>query len=129
MYIESLYANQVSDLFKPIMKITVICIIEFKCLYTQAWGSNFKLSNFFANYRKSRRKGKDRRKAQNSTPELRNKSQTPSFNLHRPRSLPSQRSIRDLDTEREQSLRTLNRPRSLPSQRSIRDLDTERTES
>ena len=52
-----------------------------------------------------RNKQKDRRKAQNSAPELRNKSQTPSFNLHKPRSLPSGRSIRDLDREREQSLR------------------------
>ncbi|KAL0692876.1 hypothetical protein Bca4012_060056 [Brassica carinata] len=48
---------------------------------------------------------KDRRKAQNSAPELRNKSQTPPFNLQRPRSLPSQPSIRDLYTEREQSPR------------------------
>ncbi|KAF3540746.1 hypothetical protein F2Q69_00024085 [Brassica cretica] len=52
-----------------------------------------------------RNQQKDRRKAQNSAPGQRNKSETPSFNLHRPRSLPSGRSIRDLDREREQSLR------------------------
>ncbi|CAH8353724.1 unnamed protein product [Eruca vesicaria subsp. sativa] len=52
-----------------------------------------------------RNQQKDRIKAQKSAPELRNQSETRSFDLHRPRSFPSARSIRDLETEREQSLR------------------------
>ncbi|CAN8267210.1 unnamed protein product [Cochlearia groenlandica] len=55
------------------------------------------------NHQKDRRKGKEL--LQNSAPELRNQSATSSFNLQTPRSLPSPRSIRDLYTEREQSLK------------------------
>ncbi|KAJ4901432.1 putative receptor-like protein kinase [Raphanus sativus] len=58
---------------------------------------------------KTRNQNKDKRKgkeiAQNSAPELRNQSETLSFNLQTPRSLPSPRSIRDLYTERENNLR------------------------
>ncbi|CAN6802480.1 hypothetical protein Bca4012_078166 [Brassica carinata] len=52
---------------------------------------------------KDKRKGKEL--ARNSAPELRNQSETLSFNLQTPRSLPSPRSIRDLYTERENNLR------------------------
>ncbi|KAH0924141.1 hypothetical protein HID58_024159 [Brassica napus] len=52
---------------------------------------------------KDKRKGKEI--ARNSAPELRNQSETLSFNLQTPRSLPSPRSIRDLYTEREHNLR------------------------
>lgn len=55
------------------------------------------------NKKKDRRKGKEL--LQNSAPELRNRSETSSFNLQTPRSLPSPRSIKDLYTEREQNLR------------------------
>ncbi|CAG7862001.1 unnamed protein product [Brassica rapa] len=55
------------------------------------------------NQQKDKRKGKEI--AQNSAPELRNQSETSSFNLQTPRSLPSPRSIRDLYTEREKNLR------------------------
>ncbi|KAJ0240606.1 serine/threonine-protein kinase PBL19 [Hirschfeldia incana] len=55
------------------------------------------------NQQKDKRKGKEI--AQNSAPELRNQSETLSFNLQTPRSLPSPRSIRDLYTERENNLR------------------------
>ncbi|XP_010481378.1 PREDICTED: probable receptor-like protein kinase At5g47070 [Camelina sativa] len=53
--------------------------------------------------KKNRRKGKEL--LQNSAPELTNRSETQSFNLQTPRSLPSPRSIKDLYTEREQNLR------------------------
>ncbi|CAA7026171.1 unnamed protein product [Microthlaspi erraticum] len=52
------------------------------------------------NSKKTKRKGKE---TQNSAPEL--TTETSSFNLQTPRSLPSPRSIRDLYTEREQNLR------------------------
>ncbi|CAH2046112.1 unnamed protein product [Thlaspi arvense] len=56
-----------------------------------------------SNNKKTKRKGKELR---NSAPELTtNRSETSSFNLQTPRSLPSPRSIRDLYTEREQNLR------------------------
>ena len=55
------------------------------------------------NQQKDKRKGKEI--AQNSAPELRNQSETSSFNLQTPRSLPSPRSIRDLYTDREKNLR------------------------
>ncbi|KAG2261808.1 hypothetical protein Bca4012_013517 [Brassica carinata] len=55
------------------------------------------------NQRKDKRKGKEI--ARNSAPELRNQSETLSFNLQTPRSLPSPRSIRDLYTERDNNLR------------------------
>lgn len=56
------------------------------------------------NQHKDRRKGKE--VLRNSAPELTtNRSETSSFNLQTPRSLPSPRSIRDLYTEREQNLR------------------------
>ncbi|KAL1213960.1 putative serine/threonine-protein kinase PBL19 [Cardamine amara subsp. amara] len=55
------------------------------------------------NKKRSKRKGKEL--LQNSAPELTNRSETSSFNLQTPRSLPSPRSITDLYTEREQNLR------------------------
>ncbi|KFK31404.1 hypothetical protein AALP_AA6G107700 [Arabis alpina] len=56
------------------------------------------------NQHKDRSKGKEL--LQNSAPELStNRSETSSFNLQTPRSLPSPRSIKDLYTEREQNLR------------------------
>lgn len=55
------------------------------------------------NNKKNKRKGKEL--LQNSAPELTNRSETSSFNLQTPRSLPSPRSIKDLYTEREQNLR------------------------
>ncbi|KAF8108447.1 hypothetical protein N665_0109s0067 [Sinapis alba] len=55
------------------------------------------------NQRNDKRKGK--KIARNSAPELRNQSETLSFNLQTPRSLPSPRSIRDLYTERDNNLR------------------------
>ncbi|CAH8311813.1 unnamed protein product [Eruca vesicaria subsp. sativa] len=64
---------------------------------------------FKSKKRKPRDQHKDKRKGkeitQNSAPELRNQSETLSFNLQTPRSLPSPRSIRDLYTERENNLR------------------------
>lgn len=59
------------------------------------------------NQHKDKRKGKEL--LQNSAPELStNRSETSSFNLQTPRSLPSPRSIRDLYTEREQNLRVFS---------------------
>ncbi|CAA0408130.1 unnamed protein product [Arabidopsis thaliana] len=55
---------------------------------------------------KNKRKGKEL--LQNSAPELTNRSETSSFNLQTPRSLPSPRSIKDLYTEREQNLRVFS---------------------